>query len=197
MNTLNFNDADLKANREGRLSDAQAKRFDAELDQIQQWSKLGLWVTAGAFALVTIGIMINTYTYLGKDLATILSRLASFGFVIVIIVFMAVFLPLVYIHGWSASSFVNEPIRMIQGTAEVVKTHITTRDGKRTPVNKLVLHSNWYTWLTFTFADEDSLRYFESGHHYRIYYLVYYLPWPRPQALSAEEITQNVKYKVI
>jgi hypothetical protein len=197
MNTLNFNDADLKVNREGRLSDAQQKRLDAELDQIQQWSKLGLWGSIGVFVLISIAIVINTYTYLGKDLATMLSRMTSIGFVIIATVFMVIFLLLLYIYSWSASSFVNEPIRMIQGTAEVVKTHITTRDGKRTPVNKLVLHSNWYTWFTFTFADEDSLRYFESGHRYRIYYLVYYLPWPRPQALSSEEITQNIKYKVI
>ena len=36
MNTLNFNDADLKANREGRLSDAQAKRLDTDVEIIQQ-----------------------------------------------------------------------------------------------------------------------------------------------------------------
>lgn len=194
MNTLNFNDADLKANREGHLSDAQAKRLDAEADQIQQQSKVILWVCTGVLILLTLGILINTYTYFGQDLPTQLSRMTSTGFVAIAAVFISVFMGMVFVYTRNTNSFTNEPIRIIQGTAEVVRTHITTRDGKKVPVYQLILHSNWYTWFTFTFSDEASLRYFESGRLYRIYYLVYYLPWARPQALSMEEIhTEKTK----
>jgi hypothetical protein len=43
---------------------------------------------------------------------------------------------------------------------------------------------NWYSRVTFHFADAESLRHFKNGTRYR----VYYLPYAMPQALSAEEI---------
>jgi hypothetical protein len=56
MNTLNFNDADLKANREGRLSDAQMKRLEAETDPNRPQSKFMLRVLIGLSILLAISI---------------------------------------------------------------------------------------------------------------------------------------------
>jgi hypothetical protein len=73
MNTLNFNDADLKANREGRLSDAQQKRLNTDVAMIRQHSKYMLWVFAATFAVMAIVVVFNKFKEEGQDLNKLFS----------------------------------------------------------------------------------------------------------------------------
>jgi hypothetical protein len=181
MNTLHFNDADLKANREGRLSDAQIKRFEAEVGQLLR--VIG-WTVAIIIGIAVAGSLImlsrlHSGRLITQYLISPLKIYIGFG------VFLTVALGLFYLL--RIHSIRNTKIHIVKGTAEVTSTFTTiwmNRIPQRLPVNRLQLHRSRSLPFVFHFPDTASLRYFENGKRYR----VYYLPYITPRALSAEEI---------
>lgn len=183
MNTLNFNDADLKANREGRLSDAQQKRLDTDVEMIQRHSRYMLWFIGITVTLLAVGGMISEFRKSGQDLNALFSPPQVTGVIVMIVMFGFLFLIAIGSYWWSMRGLTQGAIRTVEGTAEVISTFTTVR-GMRVPLNRVRLRRSWYSRFTFHFQDKESLRYFKNGTRYR----VYYLPYAMPQALSAEEI---------
>jgi hypothetical protein len=184
MNTLKFTDADLKANREGHLSDAQQKRLDADVDMIQRHSKYMLWGYGLMFGVIALIALINGVREASSaNINQLISSSDATGFVVMIglFVFMAAIMGGSY--WWSMCGLTHSKIRIIEGTADVISTYTTVK-GMRVPLNRLRIHRGWFSRFTFHFQDAESLRYFKNGRRYR----VYYLPYAMPQALSAEEI---------
>jgi hypothetical protein len=198
MNTLHFNDADLKANREGRLSDAQIKRFEAEVDRLQLQRRYSLWagvtvfslafivmimVTAGAIGVMTV---VATSADSGLNRSDVFPLVTLLTGVMLVIFWIAVFIFIVILvkYALRIRSLTSAPVRAVEGKADVIYTYSTNHDGEDRPINQLLLYSSRYLWHTFTFDEPESLYMFETGKLYR----VYYLPYAEPQALSAEEI---------
>ena len=183
MNTLNFNDADLKANREGRLSDAQQKRLDTDVAMIQRHSKYMFWGYGLMFAVITLIAVFNAAKDAAANPDQLISSSDATGFVVMggLFVFMAAVMGGSY--WWSMRSLNSGSISTVEGTAEIISTYTTVK-GMRVPLNRLRLRRGWFSRFTFHFQDKESLRYFKNGTRYR----VYYLPYAMPQALSAEEI---------
>jgi hypothetical protein len=183
MNTLNFNDADLKANREGRLSDAQAKRVEA---QAAQFRKVVRWIIV-LMVLVIVGgsmmmISMSHAAYEGRMNQSLISALTLYiGVGLIFIVMLGLFYVL------SLYSITHARVKAVEGRADVLSTYTTVWMNKipqRLPVNRLQLHRSRNRMSAFHFSDIVSLRYFENGKHYRVYYLSQLTPF----ALSAEEI---------
>jgi hypothetical protein len=181
MNTLNFNDADLKANREGRLSDAQKKRLDAQVAQIRRVTG---WTIALIIGIIVSGslIMLSRLNTSSEIIRYLISPLTIYiGFGVILIGMLGLF------YLFSISSIRNIKIHIVEGTAEVTSTFTTVlfnQIPQRLPINRLQLHRIRNRMFTFQFSDSESLRYFENGKHYRVYYLSQLTPF----ALSAEEI---------
>lgn len=197
MNTLKFNDADLKANREGRLSDAQAKRFDIEVDRLQVQRKYSLWSGVTVFSLAFIamviiaalmsGIVIVQYAFNGdQDSARLSSTVIVSVLVMILILVVSLLIFIVFLINYALRihSLTSAPIRSIEGQAEVFYFSASNPEEDNKPGNRLILHTSRYSLFTFNFDKPESLRPFENG----LYYRVYYLPYAEPQALSAEEI---------
>jgi len=183
MNTLNFNDADLKANREGRLSDAQQKRLNVDLDMIHQHSKYMLWFMGAIFAVIFISGIINEIRATRRGLETVFQPDNLTGYVRIGATFLMLTGFVAVGYWWGMRGLTNGTIRTVEGTADIISTFITVK-GRRVPLNRLRLRRSWYSRFTFHFDDSQSLRYFKNGRRY----CVYYLPYAMPQALSAEEI---------
>lgn len=179
MNTLNFNDADLKANREGRLSDAQIKRLDAEGDRFQKQRQDAVRLCIGLFAVaaVAIGAFINARN--GEPEA--LPCVGIIYFAVALVIFMGSIILIVSTYDGDIKALVNAPIHREEGTVEVLGKR-ADRSGQY--FYRVILHSNWYSWMPFDFNDPDVMQMFKSGERYRVYYLSIH----GNQMLSAEEI---------
>jgi hypothetical protein len=193
MNTLHFNDADLKANREGRLSDAQQKRLDVTIQIIKRDQKSDLWfmmMLAGSIVAAGLIIFFHDKSQ-NMETATLLADLTVYARVSLIFI---VGIGLVALYRWGHVRRLTQPeIRVIEGRADTASGFVMTKGfgnnrwfepARRVPLNKLELQRPGYGAFTFQFSDKASLRYFKNGKRYRIYYLL----MGDPYLLSAEKL---------
>jgi hypothetical protein len=180
MNSLRFSPADLEANREGRLTDAQRKRLDADMELMH---RQGRSIALGFAGLCVFNVVMNASTaydkvgqdvsklFSGESLTTLLNSLA-----------LVIAIPCLVLLGYRLviKAFAQGTIRSIEG-----KVYIINRNSFRTPSFYKVQIWHGLLWTTFYFEDAGSLTYFQSGQRYRVYYLSSYV-WR--QALSTEEI---------
>lgn len=178
MHPLRFTDVDLAANRRGDLTDAQAKALDERVEMLNRQSK---WLAVILGGMLFIGGLIGVVNAPPQDASSIPSSLIGIGI-------MAVCAMVLYGAGfvWTQRSLTHSPIRTYAGRATVINSYMDTRFG-RVPVYKVVLRRAWYARKAFTFPDEASLRHFTQGD----FYSVYYLPYPIPYVLSAEQVKEK------
>jgi hypothetical protein len=209
MNTLNFNDADLKANREGRLSDAQRKRLNDEVDRMSWQTKHGGLL----FALNTFIVLLGGLAFIDARLRQQLLFMLSFkdlhsSLFLVFTVSIWLGLPVLW-DWWIVRRYVQGHIYTIEGENVRVPGEMRKRSFKkmiradhpgkailvsmklrkriRIKVRQVKIRSARLQEMTFLFRAEKPGFYFKPGQRYRVYYLVYYLS-TIPQPLSVEEI---------
>jgi hypothetical protein len=182
MNTLRFTQADLEANREGRLSDAQIKRLDGEIDTLRRQVR----PKAIGFAVM---LMLNfafrwTVDHAGKPSDK--GPFSDINMVLFVLVCAALVGCFVFVLEWfSAQMFARSTLHNIEGEVQVINSYTRFLFWK-TPVYKVrIWRNSFFRWKTFQFPDADSLAYFESGKNYRISYLPHI---DQTRVLSCEEI---------
>jgi hypothetical protein len=206
MNTMHFTEVDLKANREGRLSDAQRKRLNYEIDRMPwQPRHAGL-----LFALYTLILLLGSLAVLDplfrQELLYMLSLKdirSSLRLVFTLSVWLG--LPMFWdwwivrrygqghIHTmegenahapWGKCSFE----KVIRGNRPGKTVLISTKLRKRIRIKimPVKIRGGWrWPEMSFLFCGEKPGFYFKPGHRYRVYYLLFY---GMPHVLSAEEI---------
>jgi hypothetical protein len=182
MNTLHFTPADLEANREGRLSDAQIKKLDADLDTLRRQVR----PKAISFAVI---LMINfavRWTLDHSDKKPANGPFSDVGMVAMVLVMVVLVGCFVFALEWfSVRMFARSTLHHVEGEAQVINSH-TRFLWWRTPIYKVKIWRNpLLRWKTFQFAEADSLAYFESGRRYRVSYLPHF---DQTRVLSCEEI---------
>jgi hypothetical protein len=209
MNTLHFNDADLKANREGRLSDAQRKRLNDEIDRMSWQTKHGGLL----FALYTFVLLLGGLALIDARLRQQLLFMLSFkdlysSLFLVFTVSIWLGLPMLW-DWWIVRRYAQGHIYTMEGenvhtpwgwglwkrifkkmprTGKTVFVPTKLRKRTRIKVMLVKIRSRGGREITFSFRGEKPGFYFQPGRRYRIYYLSYYLRADMPQILSAEEI---------
>jgi hypothetical protein len=189
MNILNFNEADLEANRAGHLTERQQKRLEPTVSKLQQERKSLRWFMAiGLVVIVVVALIIAfsnaPYGHMTPQLQANLTAVVRVVLVSIIV------MGLVDLRGWARLRELMHPtIHMIEGAADVTSAFTTAQGiknsywAKRTPLNRVQVHQPGYGPFAFHFVDKASLRYFKQGCRYRFYYLLI----GDPYLLSAEE----------
>jgi hypothetical protein len=187
MNTLHFTPADLEANREGRLSDAQRKKLDADVENIRKYSRYIIPVFALAIALlIGMGLAPESSSTLQDD-TWLSSRVRGGNLLMAGITLALCFLVTLAWNWWSLRRYEQGHLLSVEGKAQVTSGFVWSR-GRRYILHQVRIWRGWMRWTSFRFQDADSVRYFKTGRRYRVYYLWYYA---QPQAISVEEIADE------
>ena len=180
---LDFDATDLQANREGRLTPRQRERVEsihASRQRGARWTLIAFLIFIPA--LLGVGLLNEYRQSNGVDISTFVqTQLPILGIMAGLFAVML---------GISAFSQI-----LVSGSAR--RQRITTAEGQAHIVN---LEGNWkrryaryelhlrrsaLNRTVIRFTTPHSLRYFQEGRRYRLYYIPYY---PLPIVLSAEEI---------
>jgi hypothetical protein len=188
MYPLKFNEADLNANRQGVLSDAQRKRIDADVETILKYSKYMMLIFGLCIALVVVVTFVGEYRSVNGDLSQLLSQNNLTGFGIMAMMFIVIYAILIVWNRWSVMRLSQGEVMSVEGTAEAVSTYSYARGG-RYPMHRVYLHRGWFRRFTLYFPTAEPLRHFKQGRLYRVYYVRYAMPYP----LSVEEIDEKDK----
>jgi|GEM_PF-1337140 len=182
MYTLDFTLPDLDANRQGVLSDFQRQRLDQDVRIMKKQGRQAIWFYGAFFIFAIVGGGVVEYNDAGQDLTRLLSPSNLMGFAIAGVGLSCMVIVTIVSGWWSARSLTHASIRTVEGTAHLVN-EVRGKHGMTRAYN-VELRRGRFSKFTFRFQNAASMRYFEEGVPYRVYYLPYVLP----QALSAEEL---------
>jgi hypothetical protein len=181
MLPLKFNETDVAANREGRLTDAQRKRINAYREAMDQQGKLLVQILATMIIFVFAGvqfiIFVTEHYSLSEIIESILRTLPIPAFCIAVYV-----IGMRLMNAISRRKLTQESVQTALGTAQFA----THRAGNKT-FYRLFLRTPLRSYLMFQFEESESLSNFDEGQAYR----VYYLRGLSPYLLSAECLTPD------
>lgn len=180
MNTLNFTDADLKVNREGRLSEAQRKIFEVYVKELKSRARYRYKVIAALMALVAAGGLVTLYqspdadlnkmfpsTYISTSIGVVLG--CALGFCLIVL-----------FEEFNLWSYARGRVYRARAKAHIKKSLEHIGDP---PVCTLIMRSGLLKVGTVYIRNPEVLKQFEHGKYYRIYYLYN----KHPQIVSVEE----------
>ncbi len=183
MPNFAYSEADLRANRQGMLTQDQFQIVEAVYQARQRGARqtlilFAIWIPL----LVIIGGVIE-YNQSGKSLGEFLPAALP-----VLLLIAGVMVVLMLISS-AFTAFISRDARdkhisVAEGEAHVVERPANTR-YERSMRYELVLRKGSLNKQQFRFANHVSVTHFEDGKSYRIYYIKYY---PFPLMLSAEEL---------
>ena len=183
MYTLDFTPPDLNANRQGALSESQQQRLDQDVRMMKKQGRQVIWFFVAFFIFLTLVGGISEYNNAGQDLTKLLSPSNLMGFTIAGVGLTGLLIFTIIASWWSTRSLAHASIRTVEGTAHLV--HEVMGRGGMTQAYNIELRRGRFSKFTFRFQNAASMRYFEQGVRYRVYYLSAMVP----QALSAEELS--------
>jgi ABC-type uncharacterized transport system fused permease/ATPase subunit len=176
-----FTRADANANREGRLTAQQ----ESLVESIYQFRQRGARQTVIAFIVLFVVMMV---TGAGIELSKWEGTLTDFVREMspIFLMMAGIFAAMLTISAISgvlvAQDAKNRRISVAEGKARIFSGLIYGRYMR----HQLVLSRGFFRRAIFRFGSEKPLWQFETGKHYRVYYIKFY---PLPIILSAEEIT--------
>jgi hypothetical protein len=175
-----FTRADAITNREGRLT-AQQENL---VESIYQFRQRGARQTIIAFFILFLilmviggGIELSQWDSTFSDFV----REVSPVFLIAIVMFTSMLTIGTLNHFFVSQDAKHRRISMAEGKARIFSGLIYGRYMR----HQLVLSRGFFRRAIFRFGSEKPLWQFETGKHYRVYYIKFY---PLPIILSAEEI---------
>lgn len=185
MSSLEFTQDDLDANRQGALSDLQKQRIANDVDMLRQQGRRIVWIFVIFFAALAIASAIYLYFNQGRDIYQLIAPeirtlLAGLAGVMVLLFILVVFLQM-----WSARRLARASVSSITGKAHLI-TEIPTKKGMLR-VYDVQIRRNFFFKKMFRFQSDRSLRHFQEGVRYRVYYLRYSIPL----VLSVEEMPEK------
>jgi hypothetical protein len=185
MYSLEFTQDDLSANQQGDLSEVQKKRIANDVDMLRQQGRRIVWIFVIFFAALAIAIAIYLYFNEGRDIYQLLSPELRIFFAGLAGIMILLFILVVFLQMWSARRLARASVSSITGKAHLI-TEIPTRQGMLR-VHNVQIRPKFFFKKTFRFQSDQSLRHFQEGVRYRVYYLRYSIPL----VLSIEEAPEK------
>jgi hypothetical protein len=163
MPALSFTDADLKANREGRLMDAQLQQLEKRLAEKRRSNRIVLPIAGLGFgAILLLGLLLVANDSLSQTRPQDALALA-FGMIVVCSLLYAVVAAAAW---WPIRAASRGDIHQATAVCEMFYRPYGKDEEKATYVLKI--RKRWIGTQTIYVQDVDSLRH---GQRYRVYYL--------------------------
>jgi hypothetical protein len=173
-----YSEADLEANRQGRLTQDQAYVVEAVYQARQRGARQTYTLFAIWIPLLLIVGMVIEYTQSGKSIGEFLPN--ALPIVLMVGAFLALLVFIAWLFGTiNARDACDKRISVAEGVAHVTEKEVHSR-GSSYMRYELRLNGR-----LFRFANHASIAHFEDGKRYRVYYIRYY---PFPLMLSAEVV---------
>lgn len=184
MYDIQFDQNDLDANQQGRLSTAQRERLATDVIIAQHKNRIQavkLFIVGSVFFIIILGA---AYSSAGTLDAFLMSP-EILPLIVMGVLIGVIITGVICFQAWNLKRFANGTIRVVEGLAFIraYNTDIIMSRNYR-PVYTVEIRQGFLSKVIFHFSEEISLQHFRDNKLYRIYYL----PYTQPQILSVEDL---------